>query len=210
MATPSDTPYIVVPSLNHLKDVIKAKGYKIYGGDSKPYHLNIGGIRNVSLNSNTFDDAIYVFFDDENGVSKYYVTRATTDPGRYWLTNPMCVDGTRILALGQYTGCFKLGMHRGEYEALVQCGNMKFHVDNDRDDNAEPTAKIQTGIIGCNLHRANPNPLTPSTNVDKWSAACQVVAGATPFNNIIAWVKESLKYRDNLFSYTLLHVTDFK
>lgn len=50
----------------------------------------------------------------------YHVFKATTDPGTYWLLQPMQPQGTAILSEGQYPDAWQLGLHRGQYLALVQ------------------------------------------------------------------------------------------
>ena len=65
---------------------LKRKGYKIF---SRPYELNIVGVRADSTIPDKFDDLIYVFWKDNKNkwIGKAYP--ATTDPGTYWLKNPM-------------------------------------------------------------------------------------------------------------------------
>src|SRR6266498_6100549 len=100
-----------------ITSLLREKTYEIY---NRPYELNIIGIRNQSTVPNRFDDEVHVFFKNNNKQWVHYIFQATTDPGTYWLKNPMNPQGTAILAQGQYINTWGIGMHRGKYLALVQ------------------------------------------------------------------------------------------
>ena len=159
---------------NILKEVAD-RGYVVFTkGD---YNLNIIGVRSKSIESNKFDDTMYIVFK-QNDTWIQFKFPITTDPGLYYLNNPMGVNGTAIVCEGQYRGIYKLGLHRGSYEALVQTGGkIKIYRDRNKDEilDHEPTSLID-GYFGINIHRASTR--TNSNNVDKWSAGCQVFQNA--------------------------------
>ena len=144
-----------------VKEVIISKGYKWFNdNNNKGYDVNIIGIRNSETDgkvTNHFDDTLTLSYKDAAGEWKFHQWEATTDPGQYWMENPMNKDGTAILVPGQYRGSHKIRKHQGKYEALGQRRPVKVYRDNDRDleyDTDEAT--IKEGIYGINIHRSNP------------------------------------------------------
>ncbi len=184
---------------------VQAAGHKVFTRGS--YNLNLIGVRSPSREANKFDDHIHVVYWDDEGELKHHRWRATTDPGTYWLEHPMRVEGTAILCAGQYRGVYKLGMHRGKYEALVQTGGkVKVYRDDDRDEvldhDPESTAE---GYFGINIHRSSTRD-GGSSRVDKWSAGCQVFADPDDFNDFINVIKLQMQHhpRWTRFTYTLI------
>lgn len=186
---------------NTLLTVLRNQNYTIF---EKPYQLNIVGIRTDSFVPNSFNDFIIVFYKDETGnwvVNKY---SATTDPGTYWLKNPMAPKGTAILKKGQYPGSHQIGLHKGNYTALVQKGPVTVIRDYDRDNQLSYNSmKSDTSSsLGINIHRAAPSGQTE--RVDKYSAGCQVFNSANDFAEFIAAAKKHANLYGNSFTYTLI------
>src|SRR6478735_7013793 len=96
--------------LSRIKAIWKDYGYKLC---TRPYELNIGGLRSKSTKPNSFDDEIHVFYKKPDGKWNYHVFPATTDPGTFWLNNPTYPQGTAILAQGQNLDAYSIGKHRG-------------------------------------------------------------------------------------------------
>lgn len=181
--------------------LFKAKQYRVF---SRPYELNIVGVRSPETTPNRFDDAIHVFFKDESGLWNYHVNKATTDPGTYWLRNPMQPQGTAILAEGQYLNAYQIGMHRGKYEALVQRGQLTIIRDYDRDavlDFNNGNYMRGTGF-GINIHRAS--AVGETLTVDRNSAGCQVFASAADFEAFMQLCRRQRDLYGNAFTYTLV------
>ena len=193
-------------TVEEIKRVISSKGYKWFDGD-KPYNINLIGIRNVGT-PNKFDDEFYVIYKDENLRLIQKCFQITTDPGIYWLKNPMQVEGTGIMVEGQYLKLWKKGLHKGEYPALVQHFPVSLYRDSDKDEQLDMDKKtIVSGIFGVNCHHAG----TDSIQIDKWSAACQVFAKFKEWIEFMSIIDKSLEYYpDGTFSYTLLNKNDFK
>jgi hypothetical protein len=103
--------------LSRVKKILNEYGFVLY---TKPYQLNIVGLRSKSIKSNAFDDEIHVFYTKPDGRWNYHIYPATTDPGTFWLNNPAYPQGTAILAQGQNVDAYTIGKQRGLYEALVQ------------------------------------------------------------------------------------------
>lgn len=189
-----------------IRNVYTSKGYKFF--DEGKYNLNIGGIR-VEVDTNVYDDFIFVAYRDEDGIAKLKTWEATTDPGQYWLKHPMNSKGTAILVPGQYRGSHAIGKHRGKYEALVQVGAVKVYRDNDKDtehDVNPDEVSNEKGYFGINIHRSN--AYKTSNYVDKWSAGCQVFADPDDFEEFLKVARKGKKEWGNKFTYTLLEMED--
>src|ERR1035437_9729223 len=153
-----------------IKGILRSKGYELY---TRPYELNIIGVRSESTTPNTFDDEIHVFYKVAPIVWNYHAYKATTDPGTFWLRNPMQPQGTAILSQGQYRGAYQIGLHQGKYKALVQVKPITVIRDYDRDATLDfKNGTKSKGMFGINIHRASVTGITKA--VDKYSAGCQV------------------------------------
>lgn len=158
--------------------------------------LNIVGWRNSLGRVNYFDDRISLYWKDD-GVWEGRDYQATTKPGNPFLKNPINPKGTAILVPGQYS--YKLGLHHGKYEALVQAGPVKVYRDNNRDlvyDLFRPT--IEEGYFGINIHRAS----IGDKLVGPDSAGCQVIKSKSDYDEFIGLCKRSAT---NL-TYTLVDI----
>jgi hypothetical protein len=191
------------PSGPLLFDALKSRGHATFtekAGESAP-NLNIIGLRAKPGTPNTFDDLI-CFLWQERGIWHLESWAATTDPGTYWLQNPMRVDGTAILCPGQYRGCWALGLHKGQYPALVQAKPDSFAVWRDGDKSVLPNfgGTVYHDAGGINMHHAG----EASLKVDKWSAGCQVFARTADYARAMDLVSQSAAAYGPKFSYTLL------
>ena len=98
--------------LSNIFEVFKKLNY-VY--NTKPYMLNIVGIR-VNEVPNTFDDTMVVFWKDNNNVWNKREYPITTDTGTFWLNNPMEKKlGSGMMKEGQYLDTYKIGKHKGKY-----------------------------------------------------------------------------------------------
>lgn len=179
---------------------IRDKGWQIY---TRPYELNIIGLRNLETKANRFDDEIHVIYRDQSGKTLHHIYKVTTDPGTYWLKNPSMPKGTAILKEGQYRNAFALGKHRGKYTALVQAKPVIVYRDYDRDavlDMNNGTEEV--GMFGIEIHRAASSGTTNA--IDEYSAGCQVFQNVTDFNEFIALCEKHRKLYGNQFTYTLI------
>lgn len=157
--------------------------------------FNLIGIRSRLDIPDSFDDKFYLV---DTKKSRFIETSCTTNPGVYWLQNFMNPKGTAVLPPGQYLQSFKLGKHKGVYEALVQARPFTVWRDKDKDNKAESSLNTDTGMFGINIHRANESMV--SKIVGKYSAGCQVINDPVAFNRIIQECKLS---GQTVFDYTL-------
>ena len=166
------------------------------------WNVNVVGVRSDARESNEFDDRIHLVFKDEFGEWVDLSFECTTDPGTYWLANPMKVAGTAILKAGQYAGVYRIDKHKGKYDALCQReGVVSVFRDSDRSATLDlhPRTEVE-GYFGINIHKAGAD----STQVGKWSAGCQVIANEAEFDVFMAIVRKSASLYGNTFTYTLL------
>ena len=186
-------------NIRGLLSLMKSKGYKI---NDRPFELNIVGVRNNSNVPNKFDDTLYAFWNTDNGWQGKYFT-VTTDPGTYWLNNPMQKEGTAILKQGQYINSHKIGLHQGKYKALVQQKPVTVIRDYDRNALLDfNNGKEDIGLFGINIHRANAVGTTKT--IDKYSAGCQVFENADDFAKFLELAEKHNTMYGNNFTYTLV------
>ena len=185
----------------------EARGYKVF---KSAYSVNIFGIR-MKTGTNLFDDYVCVAYYDNQGCFMNHIYQATTEPGDDYMLNPLHKDGTAIMLEGQYRGAYKL-LHHRNYPALRQVKPIKFFRDNDkdRDHDLEGKGKVIDEVILANIHHANNSKSTPSTYVDKWSAACQVIRKITDWDKFLELVRISEHKYGNSFTYTLFNKSDFE
>ena len=183
-----------------ILDYAESLGYKVF--ESGAYNVNIIGVRSTDHKANSFDDVIHCAFKDDDGDWVHKSWACTTEPGNYWLENPTNVNGTAILVPGQYRGVWKIDKHQGKYAALCQRnGKVKTYRDSNKDDIIDcDVESITEGYYGINIHKAGAH----STQVDRWSAGCQVFANAEDFAEFMDICYKARDKWGNSFSYTLV------
>lgn len=186
--------------IGRVETIFRQRGYRL---QTKPYELNILGIRSPETRANRFDDEIHVFYKNSKGTWDYHIFKATTDPGTFWLKNPSSPQGTAILAPGQYKDAYQIGRHQNTYKALVQRGPVNIIRDYDRNAWLDfLKGKPQHGMFGINIHRAFANGTAKT--VDRFSAGCQVFANTADFQRFLAMCDKHQSLYGNKFSYTLI------
>ncbi|WKD48339.1 hypothetical protein [Microbulbifer spongiae] len=191
------------PNYAQLQTAIDRKGYRFFQqGD---FNLNLIGIRSADTRANRFNDHLAVAWRF-GGAPHCLVFAATTDPGSYWRQHPVQVNGTAILVPGQYAGLWQLGLHRGQYRALVQRAPARVYRDNNRDRVLDFDGSIEGGLFGINCHRASASHT--SQQVDRWSAGCQVLANPLDFALLMALCERAAPHWGSQFTYTLLEASD--
>lgn len=187
--------------VHKIQSVFSKLGYIFFSYND--YNLNIIGIRSNNRIANSFDDTLLCIYKI-NGVWVIDSYPITTDAGTHWLKNPMNEKGCAILKENQYRGCYKLGLHRGQYTALVQRKEVEVYRDNNFDNYLDMDDKTtETGLFGINIHRSN--PINESSQVDKWSAGCQVFKNKKNYDAFISTCEKSSKIWGNSFTYTLIN-----
>ena len=115
------------------------------------------------------------------------------------------VNGSSIA----YRKSHKLRLHGGKYLALGQQNPLTVYRDNNRDAKYNlDESKTDTGIFGINIHRASKYEGKKSTNIDKWSAGCQVIASNDDWHEFLDICQQAREVWSNNFTYTLIESKD--
>ena len=177
---------------------------------SGEYNVNIIGVRNAATGdtvTNKFDDCMTISYKVD-GEWKFNCWKCTTDPGKHWVENLLNPNGVAILKEGQYKGSHKIRKHQGKYEALCQKGLLKVYRDKDMNDEYDLVEEnVHEGIYGINIHKAGSRS-AGSTQVDKWSAGCQVFSKEDDFYDFMNVMYKSRDRWGNSFTYTLINSND--
>lgn len=134
--------------------------------------LNLVAFRSTDTTPNKFNDYLSLYYEGGKGIKVWPVT---TDPGTFWLENPMNVDGTFILKPGQYIDSHIPWFHhnRKDHRALVQRGILTGWRDLNKDSVLDKGGRTFSGDnFGVNIHGTKEKGV--SKLVDKWSAGCTV------------------------------------
>lgn len=193
---------------NQIKEAVISNGYKWF--EKGNYNLNIVGVRNSETHgkvTNKFDDCITVSYNID-GEEKFHCFSATTDPGSHWEKNLLNKDGVAILVPNQYRSSHEIRKHQGKYEALCQKKPVKVYRDNNKDGKYDMLEEnIHEGIFGINIHKAG-SRINGSTQIDKWSAGCQVFSKESDFNQLMELAYKAKNLYGNSFTYTLIESKD--
>ena len=193
---------LITPTIKQVIETMNRLNYKVFDNDSKPYNLNIVGVRTADMTPNVFNDFEYCFWKYK-GSWEGLKFQVTTDPGLYYLKNPLNTAGTAIIKPGQYPGLWQRGLHQGKYTALRQVGNISVYRDANRDGKYDISGKVYTGDnFGINNHRAVENGR--SIMVEKWSAGCVVFEDYYHFEIFMRLISEAEKNWTNTFTFSLL------
>jgi hypothetical protein len=193
------------PEVKNIVAAVQSKGYRVFKNPSG-HDLNIVGIRNKGSRANRFDDWLTVFYWYDE-VWNLFAFPATTDPGIFYRQNPLNVRGTAIMKPGQYRHAYKVGRHSG-YKALQQVGAITVFRDDNMDDELNVDGvEEHSGLHAINIHRASRQ--RASTQVDKWSAGCQVMQDPDHFDFFMTICDRGALKFGNDFTYTLLDSDDF-
>ena len=189
-----------------IQETIKRKTDYLWF-DKGDYNLNIIGVRNSDTQdkvTNRFDDKLTLSYK-ANGKWQFHSFDCTTDPGTHWVENIMREDGVAILKPGQYRGSHIIRKHQGRYEALGQDRPVSVYRDDNRDHMYNLIEdSVQTGLFGINIHRATKYANKKYSQVDKWSAGCQVIAANDDWKEFMSICRKARNTWGNRFTYTLL------
>jgi hypothetical protein len=190
-------------TIERLKSIFQSKNYQ---WNPK---LNLIGVRTNDQTPDKFNDYFCLVVDDKI-VGTF---ECTTDPGVYWLKNPGRINGTAILPPGQYVDSWTIGTHK-TYQALVQCKTLPTWRDANKNEIVDYSGHVYNDVQGLNIHRGHETWLSKTSKyllgvikIDKYSAACQVLAFKDNFDMLIACCLGSKK---KYFTYTLIVENDFK
>ena len=203
-------------AINRTLNLLKSKSYKVF---TKPYMLNIIGVRNADTDPNKFDDYIYVIWKDDNGKWNGKRYNSTTDPSTVYLERggfkKGSNKGTAILPQGQYLDKWTIKGHGSTgYKALGQFSSgedKKLCVYRDYDRNSTLDFDVDSktcGHYGINIHRAKAGGADDgngNTNtIGLYSAGCQVFQNYYCFQEFMDMAYKQKDLYGNAFSYTLI------
>ena len=173
--------------------IVAAMRSKNYVIDTQAGEINIVYVEGIDEDGTINDDAadkwndlrVVVGFDGSVPVvlGKW---QATTEPGRYYTDNPVNPAGAARIEFGQYQA-WRVGMHRGDHEALVQRGSVTVARDLNKDMIRTGDARDTGDNFGINQHGPSGVDEAPDT-VGKFSAGCLVgktMAGHRAFMAIV-------------------------
>ena len=200
------------PTYENIKNAYKGKGFTFYS-DTKPFNINLWGIRKQIGRVDVFDDLLGLSCKDENGEILHIFHTATVDPGLYYLQSELInPNGIFILKPGQYKACWEKGFHKGKYIALVQKkGYTGFRGWRDKTMNGliertlDANGNYFSDVIGLNMHRSS---LSFSEVVGKFSAGCQVRKINDEHKEIMKIIDKAINIYGNSFTYTLFDEED--
>lgn len=195
-----------------LRKIAKRHGFIIY--DRGNYNLNIWGIRCDITDTKHFNDLLLVFYKANevhlnlNGKWIYDWYSITTDPSDMNLIKPINSKGCAILDEGQFQGAFKLGKHKGDYDALVQAKPLPIFRITRKDGDIEISGEPTFEMCGINIHRASKWKIVRTIGL--YSAGCQVFESVRDYEDkFIPLVKKAATMYGNSFTYTLVNISDF-
>jgi len=121
-------------NINALKRTAKRNNWVIFDNHTKAYDLNLWVIRSANREAGIFDDTLIVFWKVDAVKWEYRFYRVTADPSEVSLFNSKNDLGVAIIKQGQHRGAWALGLHKGQYDALVQVGNITVIRDFNQDE----------------------------------------------------------------------------
>lgn len=179
-----------------IEEALK-NGFKVFL--SKDMDLNIIGARNPEPRPDEFDDLLHVVYKLDG---KYIETifPATLDAGKHWMENPSRSDGTAVLIHPyQYRSAFTFGMHKGQYDCLVQ--RKEIPVWREKDLDLEIDEHNPSTAWAIQIHRAASHER--SSQVGRYSAGCLVIQ--TGFSEFMDLCRQQKTFTgSSIFSLTIL------
>lgn len=195
-------------TLEQIKNAVIKKGYTWFDDvANKGFDVNIVGVRNSNTGNkvtNLFDDILTISYK-ENGVWQFYCYPITTEAGNKGVKEFHNKKGVARLVPNQYRGSHWIGLHKGQYKALVQKNAMSVWRDSNK-NLVYDMSLVDKGLFGINIHRSNPK--TESTYVENWSEGCQVFKKVADFNDFMDICTKAKEIHGNSFTYTLLTSND--
>ena len=192
LAGPSSSPPTERP-LDLAAAIVAAMRREGYVVDTPPGEINIVYVEGLNEDGKVNDDAadkwndlrVVIGFEGDKPVilGKW---RATTEPGADYTEHPVNPAGAARIKFGQYQA-WRVGMHRGDHEALVQRGKVTVCRDLNKDMIRTGDARDVGDNFGINQHGPSGAEEAPD-NVGKFSAGCLVgktMAGHRAFMAIV-------------------------
>jgi len=192
--------------IGRILAMLRKKKYQIF---TKPYMLNIIGVRKDNTQKDKFDDVMYVIWKTKSNIWKGKEYKITTDPSTIYLKREN--KGTAILPQGQYIDKWTIRKHDGRYYALGQGrgsgDKICVYRDYNRDNVLDLNTKKDCGNFGINIHRAIEGGADDgkgnTSTIGEYSAGCQVFQNSYCFAEFLEMAYKQKDLYGNKFSYTL-------
>jgi len=190
-------------TVDRMFAIAKDNNYKVF---KEPFELNLWGVRAGDQEVRTFNDQLFIFYNNGNGNWFTKQFDITTDPSDLYLLKPINPQGTAIVKSGQYIDLWNFGFHKGrqDHPALIQVNPIKVYRDNNLDDKKDfNESSVEEGLFGINMHRASQWGITKLVGL--YGAGCQVHEDCNKYTDVfIPLVKVHVSSVQKLFSYTLI------
>ncbi len=162
----------------------------------------------IDTTPDKWNDSVLILAHDgvEWNILAFY--RATTEPGRHYVVNPLNRNGGACLDLGFHKGLWRFGQHRG-YRALSQAGAARLRRDKNKNHRRDDVVTVERNR-GINLHTSKTTGWRGSyseTSIGRWSAGCVVIPNPDEFRECLSILEKAPQYRKNsntLFDFRLL------
>lgn len=178
-----------------IKAWFEAKKYEF---NTRPFELNLLGVRKNYSATNLWDDALIVTYHDGRNPKVLVFENFTTDPGYYFLkTKLLNPKGCAFLKEGHHSNMFTVGLHNGKYKALVQYAAVTVYRDGNK-DNTLDTDLENKGHFGINLHHGYNSAIIYNN-----SAGCQVLKNIKDLESLLPLAELHERTYGKGINYTL-------
>jgi|SRR3989304_8051060 len=175
---------------NYTNQELLNKVSSLSSFEGLPFDYWLLGVQSNEDKFDTFDDKFYLFKGNHFVLS----TTGTTNAGKTAMFGyeKFNKEGVAVIKTNEwFYELWKFGLHHGRMKALRQLNDIKFYRDNNKNVKIEEIGKIHEGVIFCNFHTNDYNPLAKLIKwvVGGWSACCQVCNNPTDYYKIIELTK---------------------
>lgn len=152
---------------DNIKQWYTNNKYQFY---TRPFEINILGIRNDYQATDLWDDKCIITYNDGRNDKILVFNQYTTDPGFYFLkTKLLNPKGCFFLKEGQHKNMWTQGLHTGKYKALIQYAPCVGYRDKNG-NNTLDTIVEDKGNFGIDFHHGYNSYIVHNN-----SAGCQVL-----------------------------------
>ena len=164
----------------------------------------------VSVNPNApdlYNDCVVLFWrnaessDDDKGVLRVRVLRATTEPGRYYTQISPHPAGAANLVWGHHL--YKRGRHRGHPALVSASGLDRVWRDRDGDFSQDMSERVYIGRFGIHVHAGG-----RGRSIGRWSAGCIAIHGGYDGEPYLFFLDRIERHPSRLFNLVLWGARD--
>jgi hypothetical protein len=183
-----------------LKLILDRKGFRIF---TRPYELNIIGLRSDKQVAGCFNDELHVFYTTEKDKWKYHVYKICTDPGSFWKDESGYPKYPLLLAEGQYLNSFIRGKWNGIRQGIIQTAPVTVTLGYDRNAMIDfSNGTNEKGMYGISILNSEGN--VEKKYINKDLEGCQVFQNNKDFIELMILAEKHQRLYGNCFTYTLI------